>query len=499
MKHAKAHSHIKVTESTSLSCVFVYVVIFLLLLPFVLFFFMPVDASKQTSSLAEFPEIRIEDGSFNTNYLSELGNYFEDRFAFRTNAISINSTIKAMIFRESGNNQVILGKDDYMFYSASAPDFIGKDLLSNSQLDSIAANLKVMQDNVEASGKQFLFTISPNKNTLYPDIMPYNYIKSSEKHNAERLEAYLSSYGVHYLNMFNVFTEDYNTFERVRYLKYDSHWDNRGALLASNAILTSLGIENIEVESWTKKESTEADLAKMNYPEGGYSEDEEFAIGYNDESSLTGDNWKFAYGNSVYDSSIVTNSNLKNCISKKLYMYRDSFGNSLIPYLSSTFKTAEYSKLVPYDIIAAINSKADFVVVERAERNLKYLVENTPVVLGVVEKQATSVTEDKFLEIQDLNVENSGNVVKISGKVDRYVSGQLLVTLASNNSEELTFETLKRVSKDGKLEFSLYLSDQTATKLGILFEDNNVKRDGIGISVMIKSTDKYKVIAKSSE
>lgn len=498
MKHAKSHSHIKVTESKSLSGIFVYLTIILLMLPFLLFFVLPVDASKQTSELASFPEFTKDDGAINSNYLNELGKYFEDRFAFRNETITANSFIYAKLFGESGSSQVVLGKDDYMFYSASVPDFVGKGTLSNSQLDTIAANLKVMQDNVEASGKQFLFTISPNKNTLYPDLMPYNYIKTSEKHNAERLEPYLSAYGVHYLNMFDVFTEDFASTSEIRYLKHDSHWNNSGALLASNAILTSLGIDDIDTPDWKTGNSTEADLAKMNYPSGGYSEDEKFAVGYNDKQNLTGNNWTFAYGTSVYDSSIVTSSNLGSANNKKLYMYRDSFGNSLIPYLSTTFKTAEYSKLVPYDITAALNSNADYVIVERAERNLSFLAENLPVALGTADKEANQTPTDSVSEIEDIKIGTVGNLVCVSGKVDKYYSGSLKATLLGNNGEQIeTFSALKHSEENGQMEFALYLSKQTATRLGIAIQGDNLETSSklqVALSTLISG--KYSVIAK---
>lgn len=499
MKHAKSHSHIKVTESKSLSGIFVYLTTILLMLPFLLFFVIHVDASKQTSELSSFPAFTKEDGAINSNYLNELGKYFEDRFAFRNEAITANSLFRAKLFGESGSSQVVLGKDGYMFYSASVPDFVGKDTLSHEQLDSIAANLKLMQDNVEASGKQFLFTISPNKNTLYPEVMPYNYIKTSEKHNAERLEAYLSAYEVHYLNMFDVFTEDFASTSEIRYLKHDSHWNNSGALLASNAILTSLGIDDIDTPDWKTGNSTEADLTKMNYPSGGYSEDERFAVGYNDKQNLTGNKWKFAYGTSVYDSSIVTSSNLGSANNKKLYMYRDSFGNSLIPYLSTTFKTAEYSKLVPYDITAALNSNADYVIVERAERNLSFLAENLPVALGTVNKEANQTPTDSVSEIEDLKIEMSGNLVCVSGKMDKYYSGSLRVTLIGNNREQIeTFSALKLCSENGKLEFALYFSKQTASKFGISIQGDNLEvssRMQVSLSSLISG--KYSVIAKS--
>ena len=54
-----------------------------------------------------------------------------------------------------------------------------------------------------------------------------------------------------------------------------------------------------------------------------------------------------------------------------LYMYRDSFGSALIPYLSEEFASATYSRMVPYAIYNVVTAKADTVIIERAERNIE--------------------------------------------------------------------------------------------------------------------------------
>jgi hypothetical protein len=70
----------------------------------------------------------------------------------------------------------------------------------------------------------FLLTITPNKNTLYPEHMPYykDYPVGGE-HNAIRLAEDLSRQDVRYLDLFRLFGAE----EEVLYLKRDSHWNNR--------------------------------------------------------------------------------------------------------------------------------------------------------------------------------------------------------------------------------------------------------------------------------
>ena len=62
-----------------------------------------------------------------------------------------------------------------------------------------------------------------------------------------------------------------------------------------------------------------------------------------------------------------------------LLAFRDSFGNSLYPYLADSFAEARFSRLTAYDLLLAEEMGADCVLVELVERNLVYLIQNVPV------------------------------------------------------------------------------------------------------------------------
>ena len=94
------------------------------------------------------------------------------------------------------------------------------------------SNIKAMEKYVEGKGKKFVLTIAPNKNTLYPENMPNNYKKVSEKNNLSKLEKVLKKEKINYVDLKSVFKNE----DEVLYLKRDSHWNNKGALLAYNSI-----------------------------------------------------------------------------------------------------------------------------------------------------------------------------------------------------------------------------------------------------------------------
>ena len=165
------------------------------------------------------PSIILEDGSLNINIFEDCGKYFEYHFAFRSQFVTANSLLRKLLFNESGTDQVILGRDGFMFYSGTLDDYFGKDELSDFELNVIANNLKIIQDNLTKRGKRFCFVVAPNKNSLYPQFMPYNYIETNNLHNFSRLTSYLDLLKINYLNVFEIF----NNLDEIVYLKEDSH------------------------------------------------------------------------------------------------------------------------------------------------------------------------------------------------------------------------------------------------------------------------------------
>lgn len=73
---------------------------------------------------------------------------------------------------------------------------------------------------------------------------------------------------------------------------------------------------------------------------------------------------------------------------KALLLYRDSFGEAIIPLLSSNLGRAVYSQEFPYNLTLADNSGQDFdlIMIELVERNIPNLLSSAPFV-PAVEKQ----------------------------------------------------------------------------------------------------------------
>lgn len=339
---------------------YVALILGICIVPLVFLQFNPGGGTTEKRTMASLPEIWTSEG-FNWNYLSEAGDYFTDHFAFREEIVAADSWIRSDVFGVSSTDDVIVGKNGWLYYTATLDDYQHKNSVSERMLFNMAHNTALMQEYAEGLGKTFLFTVAPNKNTLYDENMPDRLrFQVAEKSDAARLSLWLARENVNYVDMFDLFEGQ----EEVLYYARDSHWNEKGAVLAYNALLDACGKPHEAYGDLEPVQKTDyfGDLELMLFPVGGRAE---MRLEY-----PVADTWCYAEGENVEDQFIRTGNEEGE---GNLLMYRDSFGNSLIPYMAQTFSQAVFSKRVPYAMSDLVTCEPDVVIVEKVERHLPTL------------------------------------------------------------------------------------------------------------------------------
>lgn len=384
-------------------CVYIIFTIGMCLLPFMAMGVRPTTQTTENKTMAQWPVLWDENG-FNWEALEEAGVYFEDHFAFRQELVSANAKLKGKIFQTSAEDSIIMGENQWLYYKATLDDYQHKYGVSDRVLFNMAHNLYLMQEYTESLGKTFLFTIAPNKNSLYGENMPKRYRKQvDEESDAERLKPWLEKEGVHYVDLFTLFQEQ----EEVLYYERDSHWNQKGAMLVYNALMDACqkehedyaGIEKVSVANYY------GDLNRMLYPVGALPE----------EDIILKKDFTYTYAEpdaSVEDIFVQTycESGVQN-----LLMYRDSFGNSLLPFMAEAFRNAFFSKIVPYPMTDLVTTAPDIVIVEKVERHLPTLSQVPPVMSGPERQLEGEVIAASGKASFQLTME--GSYLKITGVI----------------------------------------------------------------------------------
>ena len=305
------------------------------------------------------PAMQNRDGTLNTAVLADTADYIETRFAFRPWLVSARSFLYEKLLHSSAEPQVVLGREGELFYSSTLDDYTGNGL-SDAELRQIAANLKSVQDALEARGIRFVFAVAPNKNSLIPDVMPGRFSENLSASNYCRLVPLLQEYGVQ--------TADLHTPLAGRedlYCRTDSHWTAEGAALAADTLLAALGRDSdFFAGPFVEQGVHIGDLYQMLYPTGRGREAElVYSPGFTYETA-----------SDPRGGNALTIRTASETGTGSLYCLRDSFGIALYPYLAEAFSSAEFSRSADYSLSAFDQVDADAVILEIVERNLDLLL-----------------------------------------------------------------------------------------------------------------------------
>lgn len=323
--------------------------------------FLPHGGTVANETKTSFPSFTDSEGKINNYYMKELSDWFDNNFGLRNFLIGTQHRIVASVFGESSEKKVVLGKDGWLFYEETLGDFEGTSLMSEREIYSASRTLELMDEYCRDNGMKFAFVPVPNKNTLYPEKMPLRYPRYTGKSNMDMIMESLENTEVLSIDIKKAFEN-----EKVLYRRTDSHWTTEGAGLASDLILEAIGKDHDPVygsKTVSAKEGT-GDLYDMLYVWGeDYDRDEVYQK-----------NHRFRYARPIrsFEDNFINTL----CDGKEngLYMFRDSFGNTLHTFLADEFSRCTFSRILPYNLVTARGENPDFVVVELVERNLRRLI-----------------------------------------------------------------------------------------------------------------------------
>ena len=399
----------KVGNKTYLG-IFLAICLIICLIPSVFMIFFPSEETIGNERQTIWPSVVTEDGALNSRILPEMGAYFESHYAFRPQLITADARLQAPLFQVSNTDPVIVGQDGWLYYSSTLKDYLGREPLSDRGMWNLAHNVALIQNYVQAMGAKFLFMVPPNKNSLYPEQMPYYYgVRESEESNLSRLASYLEDTGVRYLDVAGALESQ----EEILYLKEDSHWNEKGAMMVYDLALDMLEKEH---ETWelVPGGGREGDLGNMIYP-AEHTEEPDDAIDMQPQYDFI-PNPSSSDPVSVEDFQIETDNP---AASETLLMYRDSFGNTLIPLFSNAFAHSYYDRSANYLMAKAIQQyQPQYVVLELVERNLSNLV-SKPAVIPAPRRNPDPETIRALPQVQT-TIERSrsdANFVEFSGAV----------------------------------------------------------------------------------
>ena len=307
-----------------------------------------VDSDMEKRSKVSRPSIT---GFENTSdYFIEYENYFKDNFGFRSNLISLNSKIDVDFFKQSSNKDVVIGKNDYLFFNDEMDTYNNTNLLSDSDINFIAQKVSRFQTELANRGVYFLISLAPNKSTIYPEYVGTKPTNPNTISNLDRLQSSFDSLGVNYVDLKSELLKNKDTHEL--YYKKDTHWNTVASTIAANAYLSNLN----------SIFGTNTSIISKNIQKGIYDGDLDNLLGFYSKTPEVLSDYEV----------LVSGNKLPKAIS-----YGDSFGGPLFLSMSDAFEQNVLPHVVsspPASNYHLLNANVKIFNFEIVERNIHNLI-----------------------------------------------------------------------------------------------------------------------------
>lgn len=388
----------------TMNVLFVIVFIGLCFAPFLGQIFGYRNVNSEKRELAALPSFMTKDG-INPKYTNELDDYFTENFAFRTDLITLQAFLYQGVFQQSVSDRVIIGQDGWLFFEPTVNDYTKDNVLSDNEIYRMYRTLSIQQTYLEGLDIDCVFMVAPNKSSIYGKYMPDRYLQVEDKNNGEKLYSVCDENGFVYLDLFTLLRGN----DTQLYHKLDTHWNNYGAMMVYNALLTNLQgrIPGFVYDTHqdlvpTIEQTWSGDLSGMLYPTANLLDTQyvyPIAKEYVSDRPIR----------SMEDLTIHTTCETG---SGHILMFRDSFANALIPLLSNEFADVTYARATPYDF-SQIDNDTDAVILEIAERNLPNLIKEAPRLPSYQVQLDASLTPVDIAS--SLIVEEESNSIRING------------------------------------------------------------------------------------
>ncbi len=335
----------------------------------------PVISETENRYLAEWPR----PGSSLAGWLAfptDAERYYDDHLGLRTWMLRGISLVELRLFGTSPSDELIVGKDGWFFFGdeQAVAHYRGVAPLSDAELKRWERVLLGRRNHLARLGIPFILVLVPEKNLVYPEFMPDSLPRFSERHPLDQLAKHLREQTD--LTVVDLRGPLLRAKARRRvYHKTDNHWNDVGAYVGYRQIHQALvgALPSFEGNAPVAVRPGSHVTAGMGLTSiiglSPWIHEERL-----DMTPLTSRHSVAVEHRARYDRRVQRqlpialgreHSGLPHAV-----MFRDSFANALIPYLSENFERILYvwDRDVLPEVIA--REKPDVVIQEIVSRFL---------------------------------------------------------------------------------------------------------------------------------
>jgi hypothetical protein len=196
------------------------------------------DPAAENRELARFPRLEASWPSIAV-FGPGLGAWFDDHFGLRSALVRWYGESRLFWLGGSPTSSVVKGADGWFFYGDdwSIEDYANVDPLTPAALANWREAIMRARRWLDARHVAYVFMIAPDKHAIYGEKMPETIAKVGERSRADQLFTALQDLGIAVDVRSSL--DAAKSRERI-YQQTDTHWNDRGALVAYQRIIGAL-------------------------------------------------------------------------------------------------------------------------------------------------------------------------------------------------------------------------------------------------------------------
>ena len=383
--------------------------------------------------------------------------YINDRIGFRTSMVNAYTSAMDSMFDSLIHPSYEYGKDGHVYLK------LPENSVPLEFQETFSSFIKDFQDYCNERGIKFLYTLEPNKSSIYPEFLPEGYNRSTE--NLDYFTELLEEKGVNFLNNVDTLLKAKESPEYENVLLFDreydaGHWNETGAIVGFSAIIDRLNELDNRIGSFDINNYEEDTKINETLVASNFVINEETTV-YN----LKGDNIVYVedYEDEIYRDEkfryYTHYKNLTNTDAPRLLIFAGSYFNNKEKFITNNFsevmKIHNYTNVIDYEYYINLYNP-DIVLFESTEyTNTGYHYPVNLMEEKIYTKSINSydnLLEDDFVNIDINNFEISGdNITNFTLPIE---SDNLLYAYADINNRILDSK-ISRNEDDLYLEFSI--------------------------------------------
>jgi hypothetical protein len=180
-----------------------------------------------------------------SKFPSGVEHWFEDRFGLRDQLLRANQALRLFVFHSEASPTLVEGKDGWLFFGADNSIAVQRGLapLTEEELERWRKGLELRRDWLRARGIEYAFAIVPNKQTVYPELVPEELARLGPTRLQQATEWMRARSDVRFVDLTGAMLAEkgHDAGGDFTYYPLGSHWAWRGAWAGWNAIVASFG------------------------------------------------------------------------------------------------------------------------------------------------------------------------------------------------------------------------------------------------------------------